>query len=254
MKPQPTPPPGPGPSDLWLGAPRGSECPRTITVFATKLRGISPLRGHRLLDVGCGGGTITRAISAGFDEVFGIDVQEPWLERFRQDVTGDPRFRIYAMSASAMDFPEAHFDTLVSIETIEHIPDLLGAVREFHRVLRPGGECLITCPNRLFPFENHGVRIGNREFMGRIPLLPYVPPLHDRWSVARVFSVRGLDRLFLPAGFRRTALDYAWPTFEHGGNPFQPLLRPLFGLMRRLEGSSLRMFGTSIVVRYEKAA
>ena len=205
-----------------------------------------------MLDVGCGGGTITRCVSDGFGEIHGIDVQAPGLEQFRQAVANDPRFHIRLMSASTMDYPDGFFDTLISIETIEHIPDLIGAAQEFYRVIRPGGECLITCPNRLFPFENHGIKVGQREIMGRIPLITYLPPLHDRFSVARVFTVRGLDRLFCPLGFRRTKLDYAWPTFEHGGNPFQPMLRPLFGLMRRLERSPLRMFGTSIVVRFEK--
>jgi hypothetical protein len=72
--------------------------------------------------------------------------------------------------------------------------------------------------------------------------------------MARVFTVRTLDKLFESRGLSRHQLDYAWPTFEHGGNRFQPMLRPLFGLMRRLERSPLRFFGTSIVARYEKIA
>jgi SAM-dependent methyltransferase len=156
------------------------------------------------------------------------------------------------MSASAMTFPAAHFDTVVTIETLEHVPDLAGAACEICRVLRPRGELLITVPNRWFPFENHGIRIGSWERHGRIPLLPYLPMLHRRFSVARVFKVRDLDLLFVNEGLRRVAVDYAWPTFEHGGNRLQPLLRPLFGLMRTLEGSPVRMFGSSVIVRYVK--
>lgn len=242
----------PGPVCPSLGAPRGPNCPRTIAVMTAKLRAVSPLRGRRLLDVGCGVGTITQAVAGGFEEIVGIDVQEPFLERFRQDIAHDPRFVVRAMSASAMAFPDAHFDTIISVEVLEHIPDLQGALNEFARVLRPGGECIVTCPNRLFPFENHGIRWRGRDIGGRFPLLPYLPPLHDRLAVARVFTVRTLDRLFLARGFQRRALDYAWPTFEHGGNPFQPALRWLYGVMRALERSPLRMFGTSIVVNYEK--
>jgi hypothetical protein len=85
-------------------------------------------------------------------------------------------------------------------------------------------------------------------------MLPYLPPLHDRLSLARVFTVRRLDSLFIPLGFATGGLDYLWPTFEHGGNALQPLLKPLFGLMRCLEKSPVRMFGTSIVRRYLKPA
>ncbi len=187
----------------------------------------------------------------GFQEVFAIDVQEEYLEKFRKKVEGQRKFAILNMSASDMSFAPGFFDAIVTIETIEHIPHLIKAAEEFSRILRSGGQLLITCPNRLFPFENHGIHFRGRTF-GRFPLITYFPPLHDRLSLARVFTVRKLDQIFLPFKFRRVGLDYAWPTFEHGGNRFQPLLRPLFGAMRWMERSPLRMFGTSIVVRFDR--
>jgi 2-polyprenyl-3-methyl-5-hydroxy-6-metoxy-1,4-benzoquinol methylase len=220
-------------------------------VITRKLAGLSDLKGERMLDVGCGDGSFTIPVGTRFKEVYGIDVQETYLERFREKTSGEDKFHIQNMSASAMKFSAGFFDTIVTIETIEHIPDLLGAAAEFARVIRPGGELLITCPNRLFPFENHGIRFRGKTF-GRFPLITYIPPLHDRYSLARVFTVRKLKQIFFPLGFQLMKLDYAWPTFEHGGNRFQPLLKPLFGMMRWLEGSPLRMFGTSIVVRFDR--
>jgi SAM-dependent methyltransferase len=247
-------PPGFGPDNLFVGATRSEQCGRTIEVFVAGLSRLTELRGHRVLDVGCGDGSFTKAVTAGFAEVHAIDIQTDYLDRFRTAVADAKRFHIQCMSASAMAYPSDHFDVLISLESLEHIPDLAGAVGEFWRVLRPGGDCVITCPNRLFPFENHGIRWRGREIARRIPLLPYLPPLHDRLALARVFTVRSLDRLFRPLGFHRQATGYLWPTFEHGGNRWQPLLRPLFGLMRRLERSPLRMFGSSIAVCYRKPA
>ena len=205
-----------------------------------------------MLDVGCGDGAFTQVLGTDFREVHGIDVQEPYLEAFRETIKGDDRYTIVNMSASTMTFPDAHFDTIVTIETLEHVPDLANAGREICRVLRQGGELLITVPNRWFPFENHGIRIGSWERHGRIPLLTYLPWLHRRVSLARVFKVSDLDSLFVAGGLKRVATDYAWPTFEHGGNRFQPLLRPLFGLMRAMERSPIRLFGSSVIVRYVK--
>jgi SAM-dependent methyltransferase len=239
-----------GPSRPIIGAPRDVSCHRTIESITSKLAGLARLEGRRLLDVGCGDGSFTVALSRGFDQVFAIDLQHGGLSRFRRRVAGHAKFTIAKMSASCMGFAPASFDTLISIESIEHIGDLDRAIAEFRRVLKRGGTCLVTCPDRLFPFENHGIRLGGRELPGRIPLITYVPPLHDRLALARVFTVRNLDRRFGAAGFRRVALDYAWPTFEHGGNPFQRLLRPLYGTMRALERSPLRCFGTSIVAAY----
>jgi len=222
-----------------------------MALFLGKLRQMGAFSGERLLDVGCGGGSFTRALGLDFREVHGIDVQEDYLEQFREAVKDDPRFVVSNMSASDMAYPDDFFDTIVTIETLEHVPDLPEATREIVRILRPGGELLITVPNRLCPFENHGMKIGPW-ICSRVPLLPYLPWLHRRLALARVFTVGDLDSLFAVAGLRRRATDYAWPTFEHGGNPFQRYLRPTFGLMRKLERSPLRMFGTSLLVKYVK--
>ncbi len=222
-----------------------------ITAKLRKVGVFSP-KG-RLLDVGCGDGIFTRVLGEGFQEVYGIDVQEPFLANFREAVKSDVRFRVLNETASAMPFPDDFFDTVVTIETLEHIADLPNAAAEICRVLRGGGELLITVPNRWFPFENHGICIGAWQKNGRIPLVTYWPWLHRKVAMARVFTVRDLDRLFVTRGLTRCAVDYAWPTFEHGGNPFQRLLRPLSGLMRKMEDSPLRMFGSSVVVRYAKA-
>jgi SAM-dependent methyltransferase len=237
---------------LYVGAPRGAPLKKTVNVITGKLRRLGRLSGERLLDVGCGDGTFTRVLGARFREICGIDVQDVYLDQFRVAVKGDARFVIANMSASEMRFPNDHFDTVITIETLEHIPNLNGAAAEICRVLRRGGELLITVPNRWFPFENHGARIGRWHWGGRVPLLTYWPWLHRRAALARVFRIRDLDSLFATRGLESTAVDYAWPTFEHGGNPFQPFLKPLFGLMRKAEESPLRMFGSSVIVRYVK--
>jgi len=236
----------------FVGAPRGDSFRKTISVFTTKIRGASKLTGEKLLDVGCGDGSFTIPLSKDYRHVLGIDVQENFLEVFRKKVAGDSKFQIVNMSAEKMSLDDASFDAIITIETIEHIPDLKKAAAEFHRVLKKGGELIITCPNRLFPFENHGIRIGEKEYHTRIPLITWLPRIHNRYSLARVFTVRALDQLLCPLGFSRAYEDHIWPTFEHGGNIFSPVLRPLFGLMRVMEQSPLRMFGTSILVKYIK--
>lgn len=54
--------------------------------------------------------------------------------------------------AQALPHPDASFDTIISCETIEHVPDPGQAVREFARVLRPGGRLFLTTPNYLGGF------------------------------------------------------------------------------------------------------
>lgn len=135
---------------------------RTVSVFTDKLRELGRFTGKKLLDVGCGDGTFTISLSSGFEQIYGIDVRDDSLEIFRRNVTGDDRFDIRNQSASSMDFRDNFFDSIITIETLEHVPDLQKAASENARVLAVDGELLITVPNRWFPFENHGAQIGSR--------------------------------------------------------------------------------------------
>lgn len=204
-----------------------------------------------MLDVGCGDGTFTMALGDEFDEVYGIDIQRSNIEAFQRKLDSVSKYKPSMQPATCLKFPDAHFESVVSIETFEHIDDPLKAAAECWRVLRPGGEFLITVPNRWFPCENHGGVVFGRRF-SRLPFITYLPPIHDAVADARVFTVRSLDRLFCGLGFERSAVGWLWPTFEHEGNPMQRYLRPSFSVMRRLERSPMAFLGTSIVARFVK--
>lgn len=235
----------------------GSGCNGT---FNTVISGIgrtqpNPFVGGKLLDIGCGSGFFTRPLGAMFDEVHGVDVNSDSILEFNQ--LAPTGFHGHLVSAANMHFADGYFDRIITIETLEHVDDLPATAHEAARVLRRGGELIITVPNRLYPIEGHGGRMFGQEF-SRIPFINWFPPIHDRVAKARVFTVASLDRLFVPLGFTRKAVAYMWPTFEHGGGAskihghIQRVARNLYPLMRTMETSPLRMFGSSVIVRYER--
>ncbi len=96
----------------------GGTAPRHATRTAQKLACFARiwansiqtgLKDRRYLDVGCGNGFITELVAPGFDEVFGIDVEETRLEDFRTHAEGKLRFRILLMSAAKIEFPSEFF-------------------------------------------------------------------------------------------------------------------------------------------------
>jgi SAM-dependent methyltransferase len=234
-----------------LGEP-AAEGMLVTDVLSSKLRRLIRFEGARYLDVGCGNGSFTAKLGRDFQEVYGIDVEMNRILQFKRKLEGesDTRTCLSLMSAERTSFPDHFFDVVTAIEVFDHIPDLEAAARELARILKPGGFLGITCPNRLFPFETHGIRWRGREIWGRVPLLPYIPFLHRRYALARVFTVRALDRLLTKNGLFRTGLDYAFPTFERGSR-LGRWMRPFRGLMRLAEESPLRTFGVSIVAAYQ---
>jgi SAM-dependent methyltransferase len=227
--------------------------------FNTVLSGISRVHpkgaGAKLLDIGCGTGYFTVPLGRHYEEIHGVDVNADCLAEFRECAPSN--YAAHLINAAELPFPSSYFDAIVTIETLEHVADLSGVALEAARVLRPGGELIITVPNRLYPVEGHGGTILGKHFP-RLPLVTWFPAIHSKVADARVFTVRSLDRLFVPLGFRRCAVSYIWPTFEHGGGDsklhaqIQRMARHLYPLMRIMERSPLRLFGSSVIVRYEK--
>lgn len=235
-----------------LGGP-AQENMLVVEILSEKLQSLVPLQGENYLDVGCANGAFTLRLGVGFTKTFGIDVERTRLWAFQQKGRiRNESVSISQMSAEEMGFREEHFDVVTAIEVIEHIPNLSEALLEIRRVLKPGGVFCITCPNRLFPFETHGIIWRDKEIAGRFPLLTYIPRLHSRLALARAFTIRELDSLLLPLGFRRIGTDFAFPTLERGSR-IGRVMRPLRGIMRLLERTPLRVFGVSIVACYQKS-
>jgi ubiquinone/menaquinone biosynthesis C-methylase UbiE len=99
--------------------------------------------GMQLLDCGCGPGTITldlaTAVAPG--QVVGVDLQEQQVERARQLAAerGTANVRFEVADAYALPFPDESFDVAFAHALLNHLRDPLRALREMHRVLRPGG-------------------------------------------------------------------------------------------------------------------
>ena len=201
----------------------GGTAPRHAFRTAHKLAGFalcyvdsiqSGSEVQRYLDVGCGNGFITELVAPGFDEIVGIDIEDVRLQEFRSRVILRSNLRILLMSADKIDFPNEFFSLITCFEVLEHVADLDTTVQEIIRVCRRGGVIVISTPQVWFPFENHGARIGNRTYSCKIPFLPWVRPLHRRCSLARVFSSREMDRLFLSQETELLGTSYASPQFE----------------------------------------
>jgi ubiquinone/menaquinone biosynthesis C-methylase UbiE len=112
-----------------------------------------PQERDRALDFGCGLGRMTRALAAHFDACIGIDISEEMVRGARAanaDVT-NVSFEVNP-ATDLRRFEDASFDLVYSMIVLQHVPDrdaIESYVREFCRVLRPGGLAVFQLPTHI---------------------------------------------------------------------------------------------------------
>jgi len=112
-------------------------------------------QGKRVLDAGCGAGYGTAALAAKASSVVGVDVAEDAIAFARANYAL-PNLLFAQASCDALPYPDGSFDLVVSFEVIEHLKDYRGFLREARRVLAPGGQFIVSTPNRLYYTESRG--------------------------------------------------------------------------------------------------
>jgi ubiquinone/menaquinone biosynthesis C-methylase UbiE len=112
-----------------------------------------PERAEQALDFGCGAGRLTRALAERFDEVVGVDIALGMLEEARQVNADVPACRFVLNDAPDLrQFDADRFDLVYSSIVLQHIDDastIRNYIREFVRVVRPGGLVAFQLPSVL---------------------------------------------------------------------------------------------------------
>ena len=112
--------------------------------WRTAITGLVDPAGAAVVDVGCGGGTYTRAWhELGAASVTGVDFSEPILDEARAAHGHLPGVGFRLGEAAATGLHDSSADVVFERALVHHVPDLAAVVGEAARVLRPGGVYLI---------------------------------------------------------------------------------------------------------------
>jgi ubiquinone/menaquinone biosynthesis C-methylase UbiE len=194
-----------------------------------------------LLDAGCGTGQMLRFLhdaAAGRFALTGLDRSATNIAVARR-VADDEAIRLVVGRIEALPFPDASFDVVLAMGSLEYVASLDGAIGELARVTRPGGIAVVTMQNRWSPYrlweatvwapvrrrlgagESPLVRrVSSRqlrvalaaaglapESVARFGFDLFLPPLDRRFPLQAIDLQRRLDRI-LRGPLRAVGTDY----------------------------------------------
>lgn len=144
---------------LWRSLPEGLEPADRVRREVFLREHVSA--GERLLDVGCGEGVFATALRSHGARVVGIDVAEEPLRRAR---VRDPELELRLVDGEGpWPLEDVSFDAVWAGEVIEHVADTATWLSEVRRVLRSGGQLLLSTPDN-GPFNLIGVALSKRAY------------------------------------------------------------------------------------------
>ena len=124
-------------------------------------------KGLRVLEIGCGVGTDGLRFARAGAHYTGIDLTDAAIELARKNfASAGLRGEFRVTDAEALDFEDESFDLVYSHGVLHHTPDIDAAVREIHRVLKPGGRAIVMLYHRGSYNYQIGIRVLRRAGAG----------------------------------------------------------------------------------------
>jgi 2-polyprenyl-3-methyl-5-hydroxy-6-metoxy-1,4-benzoquinol methylase len=116
------------------------------------------VKKQKILDIGCGAGTLDFYLADKGNNVTGIDISQKAIESCRK--TAD-NLKIKNVEFKRVNFPKeavnGKFDFIIFSEVIEHLADDKKALREIYKLLNPGGILFLTTPSINAPLHRLGL-------------------------------------------------------------------------------------------------
>lgn len=207
------------------------------------------LKDKKVLDIGCGVGMFLEKFQKSGAAVYGVDIDTRKIKEAKklfQEAEVAP--------AEELPFVRNSFDIVFLHEVIEHVDDDKKSIGEAFRVLKSGGKLVIFAPNRLWPFETHGIyRKGEYKFGNKF-LITYLPDKKYKKLTPHVRNYRKkeLYKLLKGNSYKKIAFRGVFPGFDKLSSRI-PLAGSLItSLFRILERTPLHRFGISHMLIVEK--
>lgn len=134
--------------DVGLWQRRVAEGPEGIARRMAVFDALEPRPGQSMLDLGCGGGHLTRDIARAVGQngrAVGLDASADQITAAQTVCEGLSQVELITGDALALPFDDGVFDGMGSIQVLDYIDDTDRALRETRRVMKTGAKAAIVC-------------------------------------------------------------------------------------------------------------
>ena len=163
--------------------------------------------GIKLLDIGCGDGSITNFARKQFAEIYGCDISLTALSHAAG--TGLNTLCADLNADIPLPYQNEVFSAITCLDVLEHVIDPLHLLKDIHRVLCPQGQLLLSTPNIRY-FRNLGQLIFKGTF-------PHTTDENFVWGGGHIhyFTTNDLESLIRNAGFKKISFHLTRRQFLH---------------------------------------
>lgn len=195
--------------------------------IAKLLEVVSTLSAKKLLDIGCGDGSLSLLVQqvSGAKEVFGVEMSALAARQAKSRGIAASRMDI---EKSPLPYKDRSFDLVLCGDLLEHIFNPSDVINEIRRVLKPKGYLVLTAPNLASWYNRLIFPLGFQPFStavsleypqaGKVKLFDY----SETWRVSgwggehlRVMTLKAVKDLLRMHGFRVTKVKGAHGVFAH---------------------------------------
>lgn len=219
------------------------------------------LRGKDVLDIAVGSGFSAVSFAEAGARVTGIDLTDFGVMHAKKnfEVRGLPG-TILKMDAQHLQFPDNSFDFVDAWGCLMHMPDTEGAIREMHRVLRPGGKALAYMYNKSsWPYWFNIIFLRGVLLLGLVRFRGNTVKLTSRYSdgyslggnmLTKFYTPKEVENMFRSAGFR-SVVSKPWE-IPHEPDHWPLRSFPFFKYLPEFLKRRITRFGYGLIIHAEK--
>lgn len=136
--------------------------------YYTRLLGVleNVCLGKTLLNAGCGTGEFNYYLRDRFEESYGIDINEADITTARE-VSAGSGIQFDTGDVEHLSFSDGFFDAIICVDVLEHVEHPDNVLAELRRVLKPGGQLVVTVPHKNYPFFYDPLNFIRERISGR---------------------------------------------------------------------------------------